>query len=87
MAPCTWERPRGTRQVPGHVADLALMPNVRVLADEIRGATTHRRPFNNAGALFPSRKATSERFERTFALNRQAKHGPLPAAAEAHKPG
>jgi retinol dehydrogenase 12 len=56
-----------------HVADLALMSNVRRLADEIRGRYDHVDVLaNNAGALFASRKETSEGFEQTFALNHLA---------------
>jgi NAD(P)-dependent dehydrogenase (short-subunit alcohol dehydrogenase family) len=63
----------GGGRVHGHVADLALMSNVRVLADEIRGRYEHIDVLaNNAGALFASRKDTSEGFERTFALNHLA---------------
>jgi NAD(P)-dependent dehydrogenase (short-subunit alcohol dehydrogenase family) len=59
--------------VHGHVADLALMSNVRVLADEIRGRYEHVDVLaNNAGALFASRKETPEGFEQTFALNHLA---------------
>jgi NAD(P)-dependent dehydrogenase (short-subunit alcohol dehydrogenase family) len=56
-----------------HVADLTLMSEVRGLAEELRG--THARIdvlANNAGALFATRKVTSEGFERTFALNHLA---------------
>jgi retinol dehydrogenase 12 len=59
--------------VHGHVADLALMASVRGLADELR--ERHERIdvlANNAGALFASRKVTSEGLERTFALNHLA---------------
>jgi NAD(P)-dependent dehydrogenase (short-subunit alcohol dehydrogenase family) len=43
----------GAGRVHGHVSDLSLMSNVRLLADEIRGR--HERVdvlANNAGALF-----------------------------------
>jgi NAD(P)-dependent dehydrogenase (short-subunit alcohol dehydrogenase family) len=56
-----------------HVADLALMASVRALAEELRDH--HQRIdvlANNAGALFASRKVTSEGFEQTFALNHLA---------------
>jgi NAD(P)-dependent dehydrogenase (short-subunit alcohol dehydrogenase family) len=56
-----------------HVADLTLMSAVRTLADELRDR--HQRIdvlANNAGALFASRRLTSEGFERTFALNHLA---------------
>ena len=63
----------GGGPVHGHVADLALMSNVRVLADEIRGRYERIDVLaNNAGALFASRKETSEGFEQTFALNHLA---------------
>jgi NAD(P)-dependent dehydrogenase (short-subunit alcohol dehydrogenase family) len=55
------------------VADLALMAEVRGLAEELRGR--HERIdvlANNAGALFASRKVTPEGFEQTFALNHLA---------------
>jgi NAD(P)-dependent dehydrogenase (short-subunit alcohol dehydrogenase family) len=63
----------GGAPVHTHVADLTLMAGVRELAEELREA--HQRIdvlANNAGALFASRKATSEGFERTFALNHLA---------------
>lgn len=60
-------------RVQAHVTDLSLMSNVRVLADEIRGRHEHVDVLaNNAGALFASRKETSEGFEQTFALNHLA---------------
>lgn len=63
----------GGGRVHGHVSDLSLMSNVRVLADEIRGRHEHVDVLaNNAGALFASRKETSEGFEQTFALNHLA---------------
>jgi NAD(P)-dependent dehydrogenase (short-subunit alcohol dehydrogenase family) len=66
-------RPVAADGVSGHVADLALMSNVRVLADEIRGRYEHVDVLaNNAGALFASREETSEGFEQTFALNHLA---------------
>jgi NAD(P)-dependent dehydrogenase (short-subunit alcohol dehydrogenase family) len=60
-------------EVHTHVADLALMEDVRRLAGELR--EQHPRIdvlANNAGALFASRKLTSEGFEQTFALNHLA---------------
>jgi NAD(P)-dependent dehydrogenase (short-subunit alcohol dehydrogenase family) len=63
----------GGAPVHEHVADLALMSDVRRLADEIRGR--HERIdvlANNAGALFAGRKETAEGFEQTFALNHLA---------------
>ncbi len=63
----------GDGRVHGHVADLALMSAVRVLADEIRGRYEHIDVLaNNAGALFASRRETAEGFEQTFALNHLA---------------
>jgi NAD(P)-dependent dehydrogenase (short-subunit alcohol dehydrogenase family) len=63
----------GGGQVHGHVADLMLMSNVRVLADEIRERYERVDVLaNNAGALFASRQQTPEGFERTFALNHLA---------------
>jgi NAD(P)-dependent dehydrogenase (short-subunit alcohol dehydrogenase family) len=60
-------------RVDGYVADLALMSNVRVLADEIRGRYQRVDVLaNNAGAVFPTRRETSEGFEQTFALNHLA---------------
>jgi NAD(P)-dependent dehydrogenase (short-subunit alcohol dehydrogenase family) len=56
-----------------HVADLTLMSDVRALVDEVRGRYEHIDVLaNNAGALFASRKDTSEGFEQTFALNHLA---------------
>jgi NAD(P)-dependent dehydrogenase (short-subunit alcohol dehydrogenase family) len=56
-----------------HVADLALMADVRALAEEVRGRYEHIDVLaNNAGALFASRGETSEGLERTFALNHLA---------------
>lgn len=60
-------------QVHEHVADLALMADVRALAQEVR---ERHGPLdvlaNNAGALFATRQITSEGLERTFALNHLA---------------
>jgi NAD(P)-dependent dehydrogenase (short-subunit alcohol dehydrogenase family) len=59
--------------VHGHVADLVLMSNVRLLADEIRRRYEHVDVLaNNAGALFASRAETAEGFEQTLALNHLA---------------
>ncbi len=56
-----------------HVADLTLMSEVRALADEVSASYERIDVLaNNAGALFSSRKETSEGFERTFALNHLA---------------
>jgi NAD(P)-dependent dehydrogenase (short-subunit alcohol dehydrogenase family) len=63
----------GSAPVHTYVADLMLMASVRELAEQLRG--DHERIdvlANNAGALFASRKVTSEGFERTFALNHLA---------------
>jgi NAD(P)-dependent dehydrogenase (short-subunit alcohol dehydrogenase family) len=55
------------------VADLALMSNVRMLAEKITARYARVDVLaNNAGALFASRKETSEGFEQTFALNHLA---------------
>jgi NAD(P)-dependent dehydrogenase (short-subunit alcohol dehydrogenase family) len=63
----------GAGQVHGHVADLALMSNVRTLAEEIRRRHEHIDVLaNNAGALFASRRETPEGLEQTFALNHLA---------------
>src|SRR5437588_2907822 len=51
----------GGGQVHEHVADLMLMSDVRALADEVRGRYEKIDVLaNNAGALFASRKTTSE---------------------------
>jgi NAD(P)-dependent dehydrogenase (short-subunit alcohol dehydrogenase family) len=56
-----------------HVADLTLMSEVRRLADELRERYERIDVLaNNAGALFASRKETSEGLEQTFALNHLA---------------
>jgi NAD(P)-dependent dehydrogenase (short-subunit alcohol dehydrogenase family) len=63
----------GGAPVHSNVADLELMADVRALADELR--QQHERIdvlANNAGALFSSRRTTSEGLERTFALNHLA---------------
>ena len=63
----------GDAPVHGHVADLALMSNVRTLAGEIRRRYEHVDVLaNNAGALFASRRETPEGLEQTFALNHLA---------------
>jgi NAD(P)-dependent dehydrogenase (short-subunit alcohol dehydrogenase family) len=63
----------GGAAVHEHVADLMLMSEVRRLAEEVRTAYEHVDVLaNNAGALFASRKETSEGLERTFALNHLA---------------
>jgi retinol dehydrogenase 12 len=63
----------GGAAVHEHVADLMLMEQVRALADEVRERYEHIDVLaNNAGALFASRKETSEGFEQTFALNHLA---------------
>ena len=60
----------GGAPVHGHVADLMLMSEVRRLATELRdGYPKIDVLANNAGALFASRKVTSEGLEQTFALN------------------
>jgi NAD(P)-dependent dehydrogenase (short-subunit alcohol dehydrogenase family) len=56
-----------------HVADLSQMTDVRALAEEVRRQHGHIDVLaNNAGAVFASRKETSEGLERTFALNHLA---------------
>ena len=56
-----------------HVADLALMGEVRRLAEEVRDGYEHIDVLaNNAGALFAARKETSEGLEQTLALNHLA---------------
>jgi NAD(P)-dependent dehydrogenase (short-subunit alcohol dehydrogenase family) len=63
----------GGAPVHEHVADLMLMAEVRALAEEVGGRYEHIDVLaNNAGALFSSRKETSEGLERTFALNHLA---------------
>ena len=63
----------GGAPVHEHVADLMLMDHVRALADEVRGSYQHIDVLaNNAGAVFASRKETSEGLEQTFALNHLA---------------
>ena len=63
----------GRAVVHGHVADLMLMSEVRRLAAELRDSYARIDVLaNNAGALFASRKVTSEGFEQTFALNHLA---------------
>ncbi len=63
----------GGAPVHEHVADLMLMADVRALAEEVRERYEHIDVLaNNAGALFASRKQTSEGFEQTFALNHLA---------------
>ncbi len=63
----------GGAPVHRHVADLMLMADVRALAEEVRERYEHIDVLaNNAGALFGSRKETSEGFEQTFALNHLA---------------
>jgi NAD(P)-dependent dehydrogenase (short-subunit alcohol dehydrogenase family) len=63
----------GGARVDALVANLALMSDVRVLAQEISARHEHVDVLaNNAGALFASRKETSEGFEQTFALNHLA---------------
>jgi NAD(P)-dependent dehydrogenase (short-subunit alcohol dehydrogenase family) len=63
----------GGAPVHEHVADLALMADVRGLAQEVRERYEHVDVLaNNAGALFASRRETSEGLEQTFALNHLA---------------
>jgi NAD(P)-dependent dehydrogenase (short-subunit alcohol dehydrogenase family) len=63
----------GGAPVHQYVADLALMSDVRALAAEV--SERHDRIdvlANNAGALFATRRETSEGIEQTFALNHLA---------------
>jgi retinol dehydrogenase 12 len=63
----------GGAPVHQHVADLALMSSVRTLADELRARYERIDVLaNNAGAVFASRRQTSEGLEQTFALNHLA---------------
>jgi retinol dehydrogenase-12 len=63
----------GGGPIHAHVADLALMADVRTLAAEVRERYGQIDVLaNNAGALFASRKETKEGFEQTFALNHLA---------------
>lgn len=63
----------GGAPVHQHVADLALMSSVRALAEELRSRYARIDVLaNNAGALFASRRETSEGFEQTCALNHLA---------------
>ena len=63
----------GGAPVHQHVADLMLMADVRTLAAEVRASYEQIDVLaNNAGALFASRKVTTEGLERTFALNHLA---------------
>ena len=63
----------GGAPVHEHVANLALMAEVRALAEKFRAQYEQIDVLaNNAGALFASRKQTSEGFEQTFALNHLA---------------
>jgi NAD(P)-dependent dehydrogenase (short-subunit alcohol dehydrogenase family) len=60
----------GASAVHEHVADLALMADVRALADEVRESYEHIDVLaNNAGAMFASRGETAEGLENTLALN------------------
>src|SRR5579863_10726880 len=63
----------GGAPVHGHATDLTLMAEVRRLAEELRDSYQRIDVLaNNAGALFASRKVTSEGLEQTFALNHLA---------------
>ncbi len=91
----------GSAPIHEHVADLTLMSGVRALAEEASARYEHIDVLaNNAGALFASRKVTSEGFEQTFALNhlapflltnllRERLHGGrvVTTASDAHKAG
>ncbi len=70
---CEAKAAGGGAPVHEHVADLTLMAEVRTLAEDVSASYEHIDVLaNNAGALFASRKQTSEGFERTFALNHLA---------------
>jgi NAD(P)-dependent dehydrogenase (short-subunit alcohol dehydrogenase family) len=83
-------RPRAAR-VTTHMADLALLADVRRLAAEL--SSTHPKLdvlVNNAGAYFARREVTAEGVERTLALNvlspfllTRLLHDPLHAAGSA----
>jgi NAD(P)-dependent dehydrogenase (short-subunit alcohol dehydrogenase family) len=63
----------GGAPVHQHVADLALVADVRALAAEVSERYAHIDVLaNNAGALFATRRETSEGIEQTFALNHLA---------------
>ena len=63
----------GGAPVHEHVADLTLMSDVRALAEDVKASYAHIDVLaNNAGALFASRRETTEGFEETFALNHLA---------------
>ena len=63
----------GGAAVHEHVADLTLMSEVRRLAEEVAERyRAHRRPREQRGAVFSSRRETAEGFEQTFALNHLA---------------
>jgi NAD(P)-dependent dehydrogenase (short-subunit alcohol dehydrogenase family) len=63
----------GGAPVHEHVANLMLMADVRALADEVRASYEYIDVLaNNAGAVFASRRETSEGVEQTFALNHLA---------------
>jgi NAD(P)-dependent dehydrogenase (short-subunit alcohol dehydrogenase family) len=60
----------GGAPVHEYVADLALMADVRTLAEQVRESHPQIDVLaNNAGAMFTSRKVTSEGLEQTIALD------------------
>jgi NAD(P)-dependent dehydrogenase (short-subunit alcohol dehydrogenase family) len=66
-------RTAGAAAVHERVADLALLAEVRRLAEELRTEHEHIDVLaNNAGAVFTSRRETSEGLEQTLALNHLA---------------
>jgi NAD(P)-dependent dehydrogenase (short-subunit alcohol dehydrogenase family) len=66
-------RGAGGSAVHEHAADMTSMSAVRGLAEELLAGYERIDVLaNNAGALFASRKVTSEGFEETFALNHLA---------------
>jgi NAD(P)-dependent dehydrogenase (short-subunit alcohol dehydrogenase family) len=71
--------PRRTRQVadelgmPFHVADFAVLAQVRALADELRASYPRIDVLaNNAGGIFGDRTVTVDGFEATFQTNHLA---------------
>jgi len=63
----------GRAPIHRHVADLAVMAEVRALAEEVRDRYAQIDVLaNNAGAVFATRRETSEGLEMTFALNHLA---------------
>jgi len=60
----------GNPRIRAHIADLALLEEVRRLSDELSGSYPKLHVLvNNAGAVFFRREVTREGIERTWALN------------------